>query len=63
MDDMIDIEFRSKLGEWKRYSTVPNTPSHIKRGLQAASKHRLVADPKRLRAVDQKSKQIVELEQ
>jgi hypothetical protein len=58
---MVRIEIQDQFGRWNRYTTVANTPSSIKVGLQSALKTQLASKSKKVRAVDDKTGQLIDM--
>jgi len=58
---MIRIEIQDQFGRWNRYTTVSNSPSSIKLGLQSALKTQLASKSKKVRAVDDKTGQLIDM--
>jgi hypothetical protein len=59
--EMIRIEIQDQFGRWNRYTSVPNNPSSIKFGLQTALKTQLASKSKKVRAVDNKTGQLIDM--
>ena len=58
---MIRIEIQDQFGRWNRFTTVANNPSSIKSGLQAALKTQLASKSQKVRAVDDKTGQLIDM--
>jgi hypothetical protein len=58
---MVRIEIQDQFGRWNRYTTVANSPSSIKVGLQSALKTQLASKSKKVRAVDDKTGQLIDM--
>jgi len=60
MANLIRIEVQDQFGAWHRHSSVANTPSSIKLGLQTALKVQLAQKSKKARAVDDKTGAVID---
>jgi len=61
MAEMIRIEVQDQFGRWNRYTSVANTPTSIKQGLQAALKTQLASKSRKARAVNEKTGDLVDI--
>jgi hypothetical protein len=61
MSNLIRIEIQDQFGRWQRYTRVVNNPTEIKLGLQRALKQQLAQKSRKVRAVDDKTGQLIDL--
>lgn len=63
MANMVRIEVQDQFGRWNKYTSVANTPTSIKQGLQSALKTQLASKSKKARAVDNKTGALLDITQ
>ena len=63
MSNQVAIEVQDQFGAWHHFQTVSNTAASIKLGLKSALKSPLGKKSKRARAVDIKTKQLIDIAQ
>lgn len=63
MANMVRIEVQVQFGKWNKYTSVANTPTSIKQGLQSALKTQLASKSKKARAVDNKTGALLDITQ
>jgi|TARA_A100001011_G_scaffold378758_1_gene443906 hypothetical protein len=61
MSNQVRIEIMDQFGKWHRYTSVSNSPSSIKQALQAALKQQLASRSKKVRAVDDKTNNLIDM--
>jgi hypothetical protein len=61
MSNQVRIEIMDQFGKWHKYTTISNNPSSIKQALQAALKQQLASRSKKVRAVDDKTNNIIDM--
>jgi hypothetical protein len=62
MSNLVRIEVQDQFGRWQKYTSVANTPSSIKLGLQTALKTQLASKSKKARAVDEKTGNMIDMQ-
>jgi len=61
MSNQVRIEIMDQFGKWHRYTTVSNNPSSIKQALQTALKQQLASRSKKVRAVEDKTNNLIDM--
>ena len=62
MSNLIRIEVQDQFGRWQKYTSVANSATSIKLGLQTALKTQLASKSKKARAIDEKTGNIVDMQ-
>jgi hypothetical protein len=61
MAEQAEIQVQDQFGAWKHFQTVSNTPTSIKLALSMALKSPIGKKSKRARAIDAKTKSLIDL--
>lgn len=61
MSNFVRIEIQDQFGRWQKYTTVVNNPITIKGGLQAALKTQLASKSKKVRAIEEKTGNLIDM--
>lgn len=62
MSNYVRIEIQDPFGHWHKHIVVTNSPSIIKFSLQAALKTQLAAKSKKVRAVDEETGTLIDMQ-
>jgi hypothetical protein len=61
MSNQVIIEIMDQHGKWHRYRSVSNNPMSIKSALETALKQQLASKSKKARAIDEKTKNVIDI--
>ena len=62
MADQAEIQVQDQFGAWKHFQTVSNTPTSVKLALQMALRSPIGRKSKKARAIDPKTKALIDIQ-